>query len=693
MNKLLLLAGALVLIFCVTCQKEVVESREYPRISTLEVTDVSAEGATFYAEILSSGTTAITEYGFIWDTIPVLNYDHSEKMVRKETLSKKKFNCRINASLIKDRSYFLKAFVRTKDYLVFGEAVTFVSNGSIPPKIYSFSPHTGHWGDTVSIKGERFSFKSNEVKFGQLKAHVAFNSDSLIKVIVPAEVNDAQVRIFIKTYDSSSGTKDSFHYLQPQLESFYPTLITFNDTVVIRGKNFNPHRTNTSVKLDSRDVPIAFLSDSLMKFVVPTNIMNSTSLLSVKSEGVTTVAERSLNLKPFRFDEAKTDTIHDLSDDIFITIHGEGFNPEIKYNNLFIDDIKVDILESTPTTLYFKFPDNWTFDLNYTFEKRFTVALKIADRTQNSSNLFVLKNQGRWAWKRKASFPGGGRGYAVSFVLNGKAYVGTGFDGTNHYSDFYEYDPAINSWRQIANLPGGGRAAASACVVDGVAYVGLGTSELEAYKDISGDLKKDWYKYDPIANNWIQMSDFNGLPRRSASVFSINNDIYINGGFVPQDGSSTQGIGKIVDLWKYDTASDHWTQLQTPDINYYYAQGLSIEGNGYIFSKDEIFKYDGNEWSMNKTGYVGYEYGVTYCSDKVYFVLPECHQVRGTRSVYSVDMEDYSMEEIYFPGSSRSMPSTFTIGNSIFSVLGRTFSSSRWEYYYLNDMYELEISE
>lgn len=45
-------------------------------------------------------------------------------------------------------------------------------------------------------------------------------------------------------------------------------------------------------------------------------------------------------------------------------------------------------------------------------------------------------------WEKLIDFPGDERYDAVVFVINGKAYYGTGTDGTNKFSDFWEFDPS-----------------------------------------------------------------------------------------------------------------------------------------------------------------------------------------------------------------------------------------------------------
>jgi N-acetylneuraminic acid mutarotase len=64
-------------------------------------------------------------------------------------------------------------------------------------------------------------------------------------------------------------------------------------------------------------------------------------------------------------------------------------------------------------------------------------------------------------WVIKTPFPGAGREFPKSFVINGKAYVGGGFvadgDQASHFYDFYQYDPADNDWTTVDYYSSGGK--------------------------------------------------------------------------------------------------------------------------------------------------------------------------------------------------------------------------------------------
>ena len=129
------------------------------------------------------------------------------------------------------------------------------------------------------------------------------------------------------------------------------------------------------------------------------------------------------------------------------------------------------------------------------------------------------------------------RNGAVAFALNGKGYVGTGYDGTTYLKDFWEYDPQGTSlvkdeygvertckgkWTRIADYPGDTCRYAVAFVIEGKytkdgkdrAFVGTG----EDYLSIK---KADFHSFD--GENWDSAPYDNvpsiGTERSQASAF------------------------------------------------------------------------------------------------------------------------------------------------------------------------------
>ncbi|MEQ9167308.1 MAG: hypothetical protein RLO12_13715 [Fulvivirga sp.] len=78
-SKLNITLSVFILLLLVTCTKEDEVFREYPRLKTLPVVDISEEGATFSAQILELGNQDIIEYGFVWGETENLSIENSER--------------------------------------------------------------------------------------------------------------------------------------------------------------------------------------------------------------------------------------------------------------------------------------------------------------------------------------------------------------------------------------------------------------------------------------------------------------------------------------------------------------------------------------------------------------------------------------------------------------------------------------
>ena len=141
-------------------------------------------------------------------------------------------------------------------------------------------------------------------------------------------------------------------------------------------------------------------------------------------------------------------------------------------------------------------------------------------------------------WETIAEFPGRDRKNGISFVVDGKAYVGAGrwFVNTtsNYLEDFYAYDPAIDQWTIKEKVPQQGGASGVAFIVNNVGYFGTGKYRAnDAPKDTNKD---DLFSYSFEKNEWTDtITDNNILSREEATAFVINGKAYIGGGLNRKD--------------------------------------------------------------------------------------------------------------------------------------------------------------
>jgi len=111
---------------------------------------------------------------------------------------------------------------------------------------------------------------------------------------------------------------------------------------------------------------------------------------------------------------------------------------------------------------------------------------------------FMIKDISDWwqytpetdTWKKRKSMPDNGRENGIALSVNNRFFVGTGrnfggdLTGGNIKSDILEYNPDNNSWHKRGNIPDGKRENAISFVIDGKAYVGFGENDSTVINDL-----------------------------------------------------------------------------------------------------------------------------------------------------------------------------------------------------------------
>ena len=173
-------------------------------------------------------------------------------------------------------------------------------------------------------------------------------------------------------------------------------------------------------------------------------------------------------------------------------------------------------------------------------------------------------------WVEEPEFDGRPRANAVSFVIDGKAYMVGGYDGKDYFNDTWEYNPEDKQWRQQEAFPGTPRTSAVGFAVNGKGYMGTGSD---------GDLKlKDMWEFNPTGTpQWVQKADFDGKARYGALAFSVGDFGFLGTGYT-DDGAEK-------DMWKYNPADDSWTQVSSlAGSKRYYATVFVINNIAYILN-------------------------------------------------------------------------------------------------------------
>lgn len=139
-----------------------------------------------------------------------------------------------------------------------------------------------------------------------------------------------------------------------------------------------------------------------------------------------------------------------------------------------------------------------------------------------SPNVFA-KSQ----WEQITIFPGTARAFPFTFGIGESIYIGGGesvypnvYSAVRYFDDVWEYNTRTKIWRQMASFnvdPAVSlkRSHATAFVIDGKAYVGTGCNWDYSYRDKYGNVAaivkndfRDFYEFDPAGNGtWRRISD------------------------------------------------------------------------------------------------------------------------------------------------------------------------------------------
>ena len=197
------------------------------------------------------------------------------------------------------------------------------------------------------------------------------------------------------------------------------------------------------------------------------------------------------------------------------------------------------------------------------------------------------------SWVQKASMPLC-RPAAVAFTIGEVAYVGTGVasgTGITGTKEFWKYEPAFDTWTPIADFGGIGRREAVAFVINNKGYVGLGGTNEGGIQRFS-----DFWEYDPLVDTWTQVADFPGAPRFTAGSFSIGSMGYVGTGDDPaledfwefNPRSSVDGIADRfgTDLFSLSpNPTDGAVRIKLADIGQSYLLKVYNTIGGLLYSK------------------------------------------------------------------------------------------------------------
>ena len=179
-------------------------------------------------------------------------------------------------------------------------------------------------------------------------------------------------------------------------------------------------------------------------------------------------------------------------------------------------------------------------------------------------------------WTQKSSFIGDGRNHPAMVLVNNKIYVGCGSNDNGNLSDWWEYDINLDIWTLKNNFIGNDRHHPYYFSLGDYAYVGFGHGSMVgpgSNPSSNSYIYNDFYRYDPINDSWLQLTDFPSEARVAGTQFSYNGKGYILSG----DGDDHEPLD-FGEFWEYTPANDSWIQLPSHPGGAIWAPGSFIIG-------------------------------------------------------------------------------------------------------------------
>jgi N-acetylneuraminic acid mutarotase len=136
-------------------------------------------------------------------------------------------------------------------------------------------------------------------------------------------------------------------------------------------------------------------------------------------------------------------------------------------------------------------------------------------------------------WSQKAGIAGSKRAEATTFTINGKVYLFSGNNNGSALNDLQVYDHSTDTWtalRKLTNLSDESyddkyttiiRYNAASFVIDGKAYISTGEN---------GSMNSRTWEYNPGDDTWTEKTVFSGTARTGAIGFTLNNRGFIMSG-------------------------------------------------------------------------------------------------------------------------------------------------------------------
>ncbi len=334
----------------ISCENE--EQFSHPLVHTGEVTDISSDGARFHGRVVNE--KGIIDHGFVWDNEinPVIHDAYRQSM---GLFSSEYFSVYTTSIWEEGEKYFLRAYATDGTNTYYGREVSFISLGRQAPAISKISPTKGTWGDTLTIEGENFSPRSgdNMIHMHNSRAEIIFNTDSLIQIIVPAQLDTIQSVASLSVRGNITYYSEVFSLLPPAILDYSPKTAAYNEKVFIHGKYHQPGKTKIFFGTIEAEI-IGQETDTLI-VKVPDLLQENDFEVSIDVLGQKSTANDTFYYQHPVITEISPKSVTWKDN---ITIYGRHFGKEPANTTVEIENVPAIVLSHSKDSIIAKIPTN-----------------------------------------------------------------------------------------------------------------------------------------------------------------------------------------------------------------------------------------------------------------------------------------------------------------------------------------------
>ncbi len=519
-----------------SCEKETEINMSL--VLTGEVTDINNEGAKFNGEISNLSGEEIMEYGFVWDNVKNPKIENAQKYIVYDPPEKSTFQTQISTTLKDSINYYVRAFIKSKTSVIYGNEVIFNSRGSVAPKIKNLFPESGNINDTILIIGENFSYRNydNKVFFGEYSSSVVKAKQDTLWVIAPSKLKSLNSSVSVSIIDNKSIADDMFNLIPPVINDFHKKNGTFGSELTITGENFKSNAESLKVFFGDYAAKITELNNQSLVVVVPDSLNYRNSFIRVEMNNISVLSNEVFTLEDL---EIKNFTPNVSLTGQKITLYGNNFSLVKGNNKVLIGGIVAQVENASMNELEVIVP---TQEKNYYPSRDVIIKVTVAGQSQDYHEPLLINDK----WFRLKDAPVQDPYNLINVSLDDMVYI-----GLNNTTEFWSFNTQTEQWQQLAHFPGRPRSAGTAFILDKKIYFGTGSINYEQPNDI--------WEYDINNNTWTQKNKFPGAIRSGATSFSLNNKGYMIAGVEEAPASYNHPYD---DCWEYNPHDDSWTELQ-----------------------------------------------------------------------------------------------------------------------------------